>query len=307
MGNKVSHQVFEPDADFDDFDVPPPAPPTELELRARQINPAEHVYPFENIVFEGGGSKGMAYCGAVRALEDIGLFPQIKRFAGTSAGAITAALLSVGYNSHDVEKFMRNDMSKNFMLDGSFLWRFFTFIPRFVFGYGLSPALQFNNWLGERLREKTGNADITFEQLYDFGGKELCIVVTNINNMAEEYCHPKTTPDMPVRLAVRMSMSIPGMFQVVKYNPNTQSPNNMYIDGGVLCNYPIHCFDGWWLSMKSKDAFIRRMHDLDQLPAMLSKACRFGERSDKTLGFLVVSMELKSRKDFSYYTYVFEL
>ncbi|XP_033741848.1 uncharacterized protein YqhO-like [Pecten maximus] len=289
MGNKASHQVVETDTDFDDFDGPPPAPPTELELRARQINPAEHVYPFENLVFEGGGSKGMAYCGAVRALEDCGMFPQIKRFAGTSAGALTAALMSVGYNSHDVEIFMRNDMSKNFMLDGSFVWRLFTFIPRFVFGYGLSPASRLNNWLGERFREKTGSDDITFKQLYEFNGKELCIVVTNVNNMAEEYCHPKTTPDMPVRLAVRMSMSIPGMFQVVKYSHNPQSPSNMYIDGGVLCNYPIHCFDGWWLSMKPKDAFVRRMHDLDQLPAMLSKACRFGERSDKTLGFLVYS------------------
>lgn len=28
--------------------------------------------------------------------------------------------------------------------------------------------------------------------------------------MVEEYCHVKTTPDMPIRLAVRMSMSIPG-------------------------------------------------------------------------------------------------
>ena len=28
--------------------------------------------------------------------------------------------------------------------------------------------------------------------------------------MREEYCHVKTTPDMPVRVAVRMSMSLPG-------------------------------------------------------------------------------------------------
>ncbi|XP_060070451.1 uncharacterized protein LOC132550406 [Ylistrum balloti] len=94
---------------------------------------------------------------------------------------------------------------------------------------------------------------------------------------------------MPVRLAVRMSMSIPGMFQVVKYNHCPHLRPNMYIDGGVLCNYPIHCFDGWWLSMKPEDTFIHRMCDGQQLPVILSKACRFGKKSDKTLGFLVYS------------------
>ncbi|XP_069124132.1 uncharacterized protein [Argopecten irradians] len=290
MGNKSSQQV-KPFEDWDEapVDFPPQAPPTELEIAARQINPAEHDFPFENIVFEGGGSKGLAYCGAVRVLEEIGLFPSIKRFAGTSAGAITAALLSVGYNSHDVEKFMKKDLSKDFMLDGSFLWRVLTFIPRICSGYGLSPASRVNDWLGEKFREKTGSPDITFEQLYKFNGKELCVVVTNINNMAEEYCHPKTTPDMPVRLAVRMSMSIPGMFHVVRYNHARQSQDNMYIDGGVLCNYPIHCFDGWWLSMKKEDTFIRKMHNIQEIPAILSKGSRFGERNNKTLGFLVYS------------------
>ena len=40
--------------------------------------------------------------------------------------------------------------------------------------------------------------------------RELCVVVTNLNQMSTEYCHPKTTPDMAVRMAVRMSMAIPG-------------------------------------------------------------------------------------------------
>ena len=39
---------------------------------------------------------------------------------------------------------------------------------------------------------------------------ELCVVVTNLTNMEEEYFHPKTTPDVALRLAIRMSISIPG-------------------------------------------------------------------------------------------------
>ena len=57
----------------------------------------EHKY--ECLVFKGGGAKGSIYPGAIRALEDAGVMPYIKRFAGASAGAITAALLAAGLTS----------------------------------------------------------------------------------------------------------------------------------------------------------------------------------------------------------------
>ena len=47
-------------------------------------------------------------------------------------------------------------------------------------------------------------------QVFEEYGKELCIIATNLNMMNAEYFHRKTTPDMPVRDAVRMSMGIPG-------------------------------------------------------------------------------------------------
>ena len=52
--------------------------------------------------------------------------------------------------------------------------------------------------------------DFAFIQLYNKTGMELCVVVTNLTNMEEEYFHPKTTPDVALRLAIRMSISIPG-------------------------------------------------------------------------------------------------
>ena len=36
--------------------------------------------------------------------------------------------------------------------------------------------------------------------------------MVNVDTSEEMYCHVKTTPDMSVRLAVRMSMSFPGTF-----------------------------------------------------------------------------------------------
>ena len=59
---------------------------------------------FRNMVFEGGGVKGIAYAGAIAVLEDKEILPDIRRVAGTSAGAITAALLALGASSQSVRK-----------------------------------------------------------------------------------------------------------------------------------------------------------------------------------------------------------
>lgn len=38
----------------------------DIEIEAININPKEYDFPFENLVFEGGGNKGLAYCGAIQ-------------------------------------------------------------------------------------------------------------------------------------------------------------------------------------------------------------------------------------------------
>ncbi|SVD03251.1 uncharacterized protein METZ01_LOCUS356105 [marine metagenome] len=45
-------------------------------------------YPFRNLVFEGGGVKGIAYSGALAVLEEHGILPQIRRVGGASACGI---------------------------------------------------------------------------------------------------------------------------------------------------------------------------------------------------------------------------
>ncbi|CAG2238060.1 unnamed protein product [Mytilus edulis] len=242
---------------------------SELDVKAMEINPTDYNYPFENIVFEGGGLKGVAFCGSIQVLEELGIYPKIKRFAGTSAGAIKAALIAVGYNSKETEDFLRKDMFKLFFV---------------------ASRKRILKALGEAIASKTnGNPDLTFTELYDLYGKELCIVVTNLNHMTEEYCHVKTTPNMPIRLAVRMSMSLPGVFKATKYTINKET--NTYVDGGLLCNYPIHCFDGWWLSMKPEDGYLDRLQPLEAIPSLLERKSRFAydPKTNKTLGVTVFS------------------
>ena len=59
----------------------------------RQLKKGEQV---SALIFEGGGTKGAAYAGVVKALDAAGLVKDVKHFAGASAGAMTAAILAAG-------------------------------------------------------------------------------------------------------------------------------------------------------------------------------------------------------------------
>jgi NTE family protein len=71
----------------------------------------EHLYPEEirYLALEGGGGKGFAYLGAVQVLEELGVMKNIRGIAGTSAGAITAMMLSIHMTAKDIEKELLNE------------------------------------------------------------------------------------------------------------------------------------------------------------------------------------------------------
>ena len=53
-----------------------------------------------NLVFEGGGIKGLCYIGVMKAFEERGI--KINKVAGTSVGALFASLISAGYRSNEI-------------------------------------------------------------------------------------------------------------------------------------------------------------------------------------------------------------
>ncbi len=77
------------------------------------------------LALEGGGGKGVTYLGAIIALEEMGVLPikkaagtnQIKGISGASAGAITALLLAIGYNSKQIKRLLSNSAQFNEFFD----------------------------------------------------------------------------------------------------------------------------------------------------------------------------------------------
>ncbi len=269
---------------------PPSLPPLSALSRApsRPATTPHPKWPYENIVFEGGGAKGIAYMGAIQVLEEEGIYPlHVKRVAGASSGSFLAAMLAIGMTSDELTRMLFETDLEAVMRDARFgmlsgVWNMMTV-------YGLNPGSRLLTFLGDRLEERTGSADVTFAQVLERCGRELCVPVTNLTRMCTEYCHPKTTPDMPVRLAVGMSMSLPVLmvpYRVVR-DRGGAGQADLYTDGGLLCNFPVHAFDGWWLSTKPEDTFLSRLRPLERVGELLHDAVRFQPRSERTLGFTV--------------------
>ncbi|XP_022320772.2 uncharacterized protein LOC111122994 [Crassostrea virginica] len=255
------------------------------DFSSKDLQEYADLFPFENLVFGGGGAKGVAYPGSVQVLEEVGVLKRIKRCAGTSSGSLVALMISLGYTAEEIRKVARMDFRDFY--DASFGW--LSFLYNLLRFFGWHPMNSLYDFFGEIVEKKLGNKDATFNDLYNKTGMELCVVVTNLTNMEEEYFHPKTTPDVALRLAIRMSISIPGLMQPVIFR--RRGKDCIYADGGILMNNPISCFDGWWLSMGKADTFFNRLQSLENLPTFLDRKNRFAKdehTAHKTLGFVLV-------------------
>lgn len=199
------------------------------------VSVSEFNYPFRNIVLEGGGARGVAYGGTLLIMEERGILQKLERYAGTSAGALTAMMLSVGYTAVEVFKILIK-FNFNDLLDDS--WGISTDLYRVYNEYGFYKGEYLQEYVRKLIAAKTDIPNVTFQQLYDLTKKDLILVATNVSKDSTVYLSHYTTPNMPVDLGVRASMSIPFMFKPVIYR------GDYLVDGGVSCNYPINIFDG---------------------------------------------------------------
>lgn len=188
---------------------------------------------YENLVFEGGGVKGLALAAAVMELKKLGILDDITRFAGSSAGAIVAAGLAIGYTPEEIVKVMLKTNFADFVDDSTGILRDAT---RLISDYGFAKGDFFENWIGVLIEDKTGNDNYTFKQLFEDTGRELVITGTNLTQQRLIFFSHRTHPDLAISKAVRISMSIPYFFVPVEYN------GDYYVDGGMLYNYPIDVF-----------------------------------------------------------------
>jgi NTE family protein len=179
----------------------------------------------KNLILSGGGIKGFCFIGALDVLSKNNLLNNIDCFIGTSIGSLIATLLCLGYTSEELNCLILN-------------FNFKKLEPRInidnIFGkYGLDDGKKLIIFIKKCIKMKVNNENITFAELYKLTNKKLIISSTCITDNTIKYFDYNSDPDLPIWLAIRMSVSVPLIFEPVQYN------NKLYVDGGILDNFPI--------------------------------------------------------------------
>lgn len=203
-------------------------------------------------VFEGGGVKGIGLVGAVAVAEERGY--RWSNLAGTSAGAIVAALLAAGYTALELKEIM-SALDYNRFKDLGLLDRV-PLIGKFAslaFEKGIYEGNYFEGWMRELLRQKGVQTfgDLIIDEFkndpaYRF---KLNVIASDITrgrllvlpqDIAEFGVRPE---DLNVASAVRMSMSIPFFYEPVTLKDMKTGLTSYIVDGGLLSNFPVWLFD----------------------------------------------------------------
>ena len=181
------------------------------------------------LLLSGGGIKGIAHVGALKALEDKNILTDIKTILGCSAGALVGFLFVIGYTVNELYKILiKFDFSKI----KSKKIKFDNLINKF----GLDDGENLTKYLSKFSKNKKIDPKITFKNLYKLTGINFIVNATCLNNKECYFFSYKTHPNMSVILAVRMSTAFPIFFTPIKFE------DKLFADGGCSDNFPIHYF-----------------------------------------------------------------
>jgi NTE family protein len=259
--------------------------------------------PFKNLVFEGGGMRGVSYAGALYELEQAGHLKSIEKVGGTSVGAITALTLSLGYTPKEIEELIGRTNPRKFN-DGTFL--LVGGGTRLRKHYGWFKGDAFLRWTEKVIKNKTDNADITFQQLHGGGYIDLYVTGTSLNHQKVIVFSHESYPNMKVKDAIRISMSTPFFFKAifidsvgnVLKNRKSKMDYDIMVDGGFISNYPIDLFD-------TKDSTGLRIANSNTLGFRMDTEAQL--RYDE-LGLGLAPIKIKSLKNYigAFYNFIME-
>ncbi len=205
----------------------------------------------KNLAFKGGGVLGIAYAGAVEILEEKKILDTVERVTGTSAGAVIAALLSLRYNAADIKTIVNKTNFKSYE-DG---WN-----PlRMIWKFGLYKGGTFLNWMHDQITAKGLKKNATFTDFKNAGMRDLYVFATDLNQKCLKEFSFRSTPSAQVAEAVRASMSVPLFFQAFQFS-NGIPDDHIYVDGGIVYNFPITLFDEVGENKETLGLFLENVH-----------------------------------------------
>ncbi len=172
----------------------------------REFDPPK-LRPRVGVALGGGGARGIAHIGILRVLEREGM--PIDCLAGTSIGGVVAAGYASGLTPDQLE-----DVAKN----TSNMWQMLRLADLAPLKQGLLRGKRLQNFFEDRLGNKT------------FADLEIPLAIVSVDLNAREEA---VITRGPVSLAVRATISVPGLFAPVEIH------GQRLVDGGLLNNVPV--------------------------------------------------------------------
>ena len=189
------------------------------------------------LALAGGGLKGVAHIGAIKALQELGV--KIDYISGTSSGSLMAAMFACGYDVKSMQDVMKQNYKKLSAIEkrpivksiGSYI------VHKDVRVEGLSNGEKIEKLMDNIASSK--NIKNMSETLIpcafvtcDTITMKECMLLSKRSEFSDkniDYIY-----DMPIGKAVRASMSFPGIFTTCNYEKYN------FIDGGTKNNLPVH-------------------------------------------------------------------
>ena len=169
-----------------------------------------------SVVLGGGGLKGFAHIGVLRALDEIGLQPSV--WAGTSIGALIAAARVGGMSVNEMEEraiaLRRRDL---FRLNRMEML--------------LARTRSTSIYQEEALRELCD--DVVPHHRFDEIRQRLLVNTVDLERGSQVVWGLPGLRDVPINEAVYASCALPGMF------PPGRVGNRVCVDGGTVDNLPV--------------------------------------------------------------------
>lgn len=229
-------------------------------------------------IFEGGGAKGLAHVGALKAAEEQHL--EFLGVAGASAGAIIAALVAAGYNADEVYcpnpgsgvsplfaetnwidllgasewdqfKRFRDDIARIPPTRGSpglgtawrakkFYKKWSTQLESVAQQKGFFSSQDFEKWLNRLLGEKLGQVgrEVTFENLHN-APNTIPLKVVSVDIKTQELVTYSHENTPKLSVARAVAASI----SIPIFFRPTMVENKPMVDGGLMSNFPAWLFE----------------------------------------------------------------
>jgi NTE family protein len=160
------------------------------------------------IVLSGGGARGFAHIGVLKALNERGIFPDI--ISAVSAGSIVGALYADGYKPETIFELLSE-------------WDIYKLLRVYKPGFGVLKAMGIRKALSRNL---------STDELSELK-IPLIISATNFTKATTEYFSSGSIID-----AVMASSAVPLVLKPYIIR------GNMYVDGGLMNNLPIEPIEG---------------------------------------------------------------